>query len=123
MFLLLGGNIESNPGPQYKHPCGVCTKSVISYQNGIQCDMCEVWFHAKCDATVCMRFSAIHLSHGCVQNAGSLTSLTHFSMIRWILSPHPIHFHHHRTHQLIQEHRRKTFIRRITKTTTNIYKN
>ena len=51
MFLLLGGNIESNPGPQYKHPCGVCTKSVISYQNGIQCDMCEVWFHAKCDAT------------------------------------------------------------------------
>ena len=124
MFLLLGGNIESNPGPQYKHPCGVCTKSVISYQNGIQCDM---WSGSMQSVMLlickCMRFSAIHLSHGCVQNAGSLTSLTHFSMIRSILSPHLTHFHHHRTHQLIQEHRRKTFIRRITKTTTNIYIN
>ena len=66
MFLLLGGNIESNPGPQYKHPCGVCTKSVISYQNGIQCDM---WSGSMQSVMLlickCMRFSAIHLTWMC----------------------------------------------------------
>lgn len=44
-----GGNIVSNSGLQYKHPRGVCTTPVKSNQNGIQCDMCDFWFHAKCD--------------------------------------------------------------------------
>ena len=27
-LLLLNGNIETNLGPQYKYPCGVCSKTV-----------------------------------------------------------------------------------------------
>ena len=48
-LLLLSGNIESNPGPQYKYPCGECTRPVKSNQRGIQCDLCDVWYHAKCN--------------------------------------------------------------------------
>lgn len=47
-LLLLSGNIELNPGPQYKQPCGECTKPVKNSQMGIKCDMCDVWYHAKC---------------------------------------------------------------------------
>ena len=53
------GDVEINPGPEqsstttrmkpiWKHPCGVCTKSVRSNQKGIFCDGCNKWFHLKC---------------------------------------------------------------------------
>ena len=41
-LLFLNGNIELNPGPQYRHPCGECTRPLKSNQKGIQCDMCDV---------------------------------------------------------------------------------
>ena len=48
-YLLLRGNIESNPGPtSCRFPCGVCSKSVKSTQKGILCDICSLWFHASC---------------------------------------------------------------------------
>ena len=46
--LLLNGNVETNPGPQYKYPCGDCAKPVKCSQKGIQCDMCDIWYHARC---------------------------------------------------------------------------
>ena len=49
-LLLLNGNIETNPGPQYKYPCGVCSKAVKCNQKRIQCDTCEVWYHTRCCA-------------------------------------------------------------------------
>ena len=47
-MLLLNGNVETNPGPQYKYPCGDCAKPVKCNQKGIQCDMCDIWYHARC---------------------------------------------------------------------------
>ena len=63
--LLLGGNIESNPSPQYIYPCGECSKPVKRNQNRIQCDMCDIWFHAKCNDIdlQMLSFSPIHRLH------------------------------------------------------------
>ena len=47
-ILILSGDIEQNPGPGIKFPCGVCKKSVRSNQRGVACDCCDLWFHTKC---------------------------------------------------------------------------
>ena len=49
-LLLLGGDIELNPGPNWKFPCGSCNKPVKKNQKGIQCDQCNLWYHTKCCA-------------------------------------------------------------------------
>lgn len=46
--LLTCGDILPNPGPNYKFPCGVCSKPVKSNQKGIQCETCDKWYHTKC---------------------------------------------------------------------------
>ena len=46
-LILLSGDISENPGP-VKDPCGVCSKGCRKNQKAIQCDDCNVWFHAKC---------------------------------------------------------------------------
>ena len=52
LLLLLGGDIEQNPGPNYKYPCGNCFKPVTKHRDrrgrGIQCDICDTWFHCHC---------------------------------------------------------------------------
>lgn len=47
-LLLLSGNVELNPGPHYKHPCGCCIKPVKANQRGVQCDICDIWYHTRC---------------------------------------------------------------------------
>ena len=47
-LLLLAGDIISNPGPQWKFPCGFCSKPIMRNQRGIQCDNCDRWFHTSC---------------------------------------------------------------------------
>ncbi|XP_048586113.1 uncharacterized protein LOC125568277 [Nematostella vectensis] len=47
-LLLLGGDIQLNPGPKLKFPCGSCNKPVKSNQKGIQCDNCNLWYHTRC---------------------------------------------------------------------------
>ena len=47
-FLILCGDIASNPGPKFQHPCGLCSKAVRSNQRAVQCDSCDVWYHVKC---------------------------------------------------------------------------
>lgn len=47
-LLLLGGNVALNPGPNWKYPCGKCSKPVKSNQKGILCDFCDRWYHARC---------------------------------------------------------------------------
>ena len=48
IVLILSGDVEQNPGPGIKFPCGVCKKSVKSNQRGVACDRCDLWFHTKC---------------------------------------------------------------------------
>ena len=46
--LLLGGQVEFNPGPRTpKYPCGECSKAV-RWGKSIACDTCDRWFHKDC---------------------------------------------------------------------------
>ena len=46
LLLLLGGDIELNPGD--KHLCSICSKPAQPHQATNQCDVCDSWFHARC---------------------------------------------------------------------------
>ena len=46
-FLLLGGDIQLNPGP-VRHPCTVCSNPVAANHRAVQCDICQGWTHIKC---------------------------------------------------------------------------
>ncbi len=48
LILLLGGDIQINSGPNYKYPCGVCSKPVKYNQKCSQCDNCNLRYHTKC---------------------------------------------------------------------------
>ena len=37
--------------PKYKHPCGICQKSVNKNQKAICCSLCSNWGHRKCNGT------------------------------------------------------------------------
>ena len=47
-FLLCYGDVEPNPGPPTKSPCGQCNKAVKRNDEGILCDGCELWYHCTC---------------------------------------------------------------------------
>jgi len=43
------GDISPNPSPSVvKYPCGTCSKTVTSKQQGIECSRCEQWYHTLC---------------------------------------------------------------------------
>ena len=49
LFLLMAGDIESNPGPRKpKYPCGVCSAAVKSSDPAVCCDQCGMWLHNRC---------------------------------------------------------------------------
>ena len=47
IVLLLGGDIELNPGPSV-YPCGYCQYNVSWNGDGLCCDNCDMWFHPSC---------------------------------------------------------------------------
>ena len=47
IVLLLGGDIELNPGPSV-YPCGYCQHNVSWNGDGLCCDNCDMWFHPSC---------------------------------------------------------------------------
>jgi hypothetical protein len=49
LFLLMAGDIESNPGPRKpKYPCVVCSAAVKSSDPAVCCDQCGMWLHNRC---------------------------------------------------------------------------
>ena len=48
ILLILGGQVELNPGPNIKYPCQVCNKPVRWNQKGIACDNCDLWYYQAC---------------------------------------------------------------------------
>ena len=61
-LLCLAGDVELNPGPNYKYPCPRCNKPVKSNQKGIQCDTCNNWFHANCEYLSSSVYSSLSVS-------------------------------------------------------------
>ena len=49
------------PGPKY--PCGICSKNVGWNGKNIQCDGCDIWYHAKCANIGPDSFKALEPSH------------------------------------------------------------
>ena len=47
ILLFVSADLKSNPGP-VTDPCGLCLKTCRRNQRAIQCDMCDIWYHAKC---------------------------------------------------------------------------
>ena len=45
-LLLCAGDIETNPGPKNKYPCGLCKQPVRGWS--IKCVDCLSWFHQLC---------------------------------------------------------------------------
>ena len=45
---MMSGDIQVNPGPNWKYPCLLCSKPVKINQQGICCDYCNLWSHLKC---------------------------------------------------------------------------
>ncbi|CAB4045321.1 RNA-directed DNA polymerase from mobile element jockey-like, partial [Paramuricea clavata] len=48
LLLLLGGDIEQNPGEDCKRPCGICSDPIMVDQLGMNCDECDTWIHLAC---------------------------------------------------------------------------
>ena len=47
IFLLLSGDVSTNPGP-VKFPCTVSSLSVKRRDKALQCDGCQLWSHIQC---------------------------------------------------------------------------
>ena len=48
LLLLLGGDIERNPGEDYKQRCGICSDFITVDNLGINCEECDAWIHLNC---------------------------------------------------------------------------
>ena len=46
-LVLICGDVNPNPGPT-ADPCGICLKGCRKNQRAVQCDECDIWYHAKC---------------------------------------------------------------------------
>lgn len=70
-LLLLCGDININPGPAWKFPCGHCKKPVKCNQLGIQCHSCDSWLHVRCLERILMSTKPSQILHalGSVQIA------------------------------------------------------
>ena len=47
LLLLMSEDVSENPGP-IRFPYGKCQKPANRNQQGIQCESCLLWHHAKC---------------------------------------------------------------------------
>ncbi len=62
IILLLAGDIELNPGPNWKYPCGECSGPVKCNQKGIYCDVCNTWLHTHCIGLSDLDYSIVQAS-------------------------------------------------------------
>lgn len=86
-------NMDSDSTPEQTFPCGKCSSPVTDDQNGLQCDTCNMWFHAPCQRVGnslydylsnsncswhCTTCDAINYSLGSVSDFSSFTSVNIF---------------------------------------------
>ena len=46
LYVLHAGDTESNPGPEF--PCNICNQECDWSRYAVQCDSCDLWYHADC---------------------------------------------------------------------------
>ena len=61
-MLLLSGDVELNPGPTFKFPCGNCERPVKSNQHGLLCFTCEKWYHIQCQEISLKVYTNLYMS-------------------------------------------------------------
>ena len=62
-LIILANDIEQNPGPPPKYPCGVCQKAVRWNQKALCCDSCNIWYHTKCENIHDTIYATMHNSN------------------------------------------------------------
>ncbi len=63
MMLANSCDIELNPGPPAKFPCGVCAKPVKWTDRGICCDSCQKWYHISCQCMSTQMYNTVGASN------------------------------------------------------------
>ena len=46
LYIIQAGDTETNPGPDF--PCKICQDEVNWSNYAVQCDNCDLWYHAEC---------------------------------------------------------------------------
>ena len=46
LYILHAGDTEPNPGPEF--PCNICNHECDWSRYAVQCDSCNLWYHADC---------------------------------------------------------------------------
>ena len=62
LVILMSGDVQMNPGPQAKYPCGICNKNVRVNQKAMECETCLAWFHNKCTGMNDVLYQ-VHMEH------------------------------------------------------------
>ena len=50
------------PKTRVKYPCSICCKAVRNNQGAVQCDLCDLWVHNKCNGTTDKEYELLKLS-------------------------------------------------------------
>ena len=50
------------PKTRVKYPCSICYKAVRNNQGGVQCDLCDLWVHNKCNGTTDEEYEILKIS-------------------------------------------------------------
>ena len=61
-LLALAGDVELNPGPCTRYPCGVCGRAVRWKDRAVACDSCDTWYHVRCMAMNTQTYEALACS-------------------------------------------------------------
>ena len=48
LLFLLCGDVDPNPGPTSKTPCGQCFRTIAKNHRFVKCAKCDLSFHIKC---------------------------------------------------------------------------
>lgn len=62
LIILISGDVQLNPGPKTRLPCGICRKNVNKNQKAMECETCLKWYHNKCTGMKDALYH-IHMEH------------------------------------------------------------
>ena len=96
LFLFVIRNMDSDSTQNPTFPCGKCSSPVTDDHQGLQCDTCNIWFHAPCQRVGnmlydylsnsncswhCIKCDSINYSLGSVSDLNSFASVNSFNAL------------------------------------------